>query len=136
MDLLDLEVEETSTLELLDSADQPLTGDDEKPITVLLYGPGSKQYQRAKTSQSNRYLRRMARKGSNADATSEERVTDDANLLTACTASFSDNFKYGGEPASDHIADIYRNPKLGFLGEQVAKHIGEWSNFTKGSTPA
>lgn len=136
MDLLELEVEETSTLALLSTTDQPLIGDDGKPITVTVYGPGSKQYQRAKTNQSNRYLRRMGRKGSNADATSEERITDDANLLTACTVSFSDNFKYGGEPASDHIADIFKNTKLGFIGEQVAKHIAEWGNFTKGSTPA
>ncbi len=134
MDLLDLEVDETSTVELDDVFEQPLMGDDGKQITAVVYGPGSKQYQRAKTSQSNRYLRRLAKKGSNAEATSEERIAEDANLLTACTLSFSSNFTYGGKPASECIAEIYRNPKLGYLGEQVAKHIAEWSNFTKEST--
>jgi hypothetical protein len=137
MDIRTFAVEETSVLALLGADDAPLVGEDGKPMTVTLYGPGSKPYSKAQAAQQNRMIDKLKRKGK-SDQSAEEKAREQAEFLAGCTKEFSSNIEYpNGNGASLtgealHKA-VYADTSIGFIAEQVGKHLGEWGNFTKGS---
>lgn len=133
MDIKKYAVTPTSKLHLRDANDELMYADDAKalPISVNLYGPGSKQYARAQAAQNNRMIDKLKRKGK-SDQTAEQRAAEAAEFLSDCTESF-ENLEY------DTLADralaiaVYSDVSIGFIADQVAKHIGDWANFTKPS---
>lgn len=133
MDIRKHAVSETATLHLRDAAEELMYADDEckKPCRVVVYGPGSKQYARAQAAQSNRLIERMRKKGK-ADQTAEDAAKEKAEFLAACTASF-ENIEYDQLQGQDLFKAVYADHSVGFIADQVAKHLGEWGNFTKGS---
>ena len=52
-DITTLAATDTSTLELVGADDAPLFDDKGKPLSITVYGPGSKVYQRAQARQQN-----------------------------------------------------------------------------------
>lgn len=137
-------VEQTSVLHLHDANDDPMYAegdggkpDKSKPMTVTLYGPGSKQHARATAAQNNRMVDQLKRKGKTSQ-TAEQRRDEQAQFLSACTVRF-DNVTYetdtGAKLEGDALAKaIYSDPEIGFIVDQVAKHLGDWSNFSMPST--
>jgi hypothetical protein len=130
MDIRKHAVSETTTLHLRDAAEE-LMFDGDKPVTVTVYGPGSKQYAKAQTGQSNRLIDRMKKKGK-ADQTAEESAKEKAEFLAACTHSM-DGIEYDGLTGEALHKAVYSDISIGFIADQVAKHVGDWANFTKGS---
>ena len=138
MDIRKLAAEETAFVHLRNAAEelQYETGADGKPdetkaIGVTVYGPGTKTYARAKAEQNKRILAVMRKKGKtglSADETAEET----ARFLADCTKSF--HFIEYDDLQGDalHLA-VYADKTIGFIGEQVGAHLGNWANFTKGS---
>ena len=120
-------------LGLLSATEEPIIGSDGQPVTVTVYSPGSKAYAKAQAAQQNRMIDKLKKRGK-SDQTAEEKARELADHLTACTASFSDNFEYQGLEGAELIRAVYMNPKLGYIAEQVGKHIGDWSNFSKPAT--
>lgn len=139
MDIKKFAVEPTSVLHLCDAKEDPMYAEDaegkadlSKPITVKLYGPGSKQYARAMSRQNNRIVDKLKRKGK-ADQSAEQRAEEQAEFLAACTVGF-ENLEYDQLQGDALAKAVYSDPSLGFIPDQVSKHIGEWSNFSKVST--
>lgn len=139
MDIKKFSVEPTSRLHLRDANDELMYAEDaegkpdqKKPIVVVLYGPGSKQHAKALTVQSNRLVERLKRKGKN-DLTPEQRTEEQAAFLTGCTVSF-ENLEYDDLTGDALAKAVYSDLSLGFIADQVAKHLGEWANFSKVST--
>ena len=129
MDLRKIAVEETSTLHLLDASDNPLYDGKDKPVTVTLYGPGSKAYARAQAARNNRVMDKLRKKGK-ADQTAEQTAEENALFLSACTISMS-NIEYDKLEGEALFKAVYSDTSIGFIAEQVGKHLGEWGNFTK-----
>jgi hypothetical protein len=132
VDIRKFAVEETSILELVGADEAPLKGEDGKPMTVTLYGPGSKAYARAQAAQSNRMIDKLKKKGK-TDQSAEEKAREQAEFLAGCTKEFSSNIEYDGLKGDVLYRAVYADSSIGFIAEQVAKHIGEWGNFSKGS---
>lgn len=126
-------VVETSTLELRGADDSPLIGDDDRPMTVTVYSPGSKPYARAQAAQSNRLIDKLKRRGK-MDQSAEEKSAEQALFLTGCTKEFSANVGYEELIGDDLFKAIYSDASIGFIAEQVGKHLGDWGNFTTAST--
>lgn len=101
-----------------------------KPVAVLLYGPATDEYVRAKAEIERegaaRVFRAMNSNKNKKKGTEEDREAD-AKFLTAVTASF-ENFPYPGGAFA-----IYREPRLKYIGNQVQAHINDLGNFFKGS---
>jgi hypothetical protein len=141
-DLSTLAASDTSVLHLKDAddnllyADGPAGGDGKPtqlPVTVTVYGPGSKEHARASTAQSNKQLKRLRKKG-DVVLVADDVAEDGADFLTAITASF-ENLAYKGEPVTtrEQIRAVYLDRQIGFIGDQINEHVKSWSNFTKGS---
>lgn len=135
MNIKKFAVEPTKRLHLRDAADQLMYADAEKtlPMAVNLYGPGSKQYVRAKAAQSNRMMEKLKRKGK-IEQTAEQNTAETAEFLTACTSSW-ENVEYDQLTEANALSmAVYSDESIGFIADQIAKELNEWSNFTKPST--
>lgn len=125
---------ETSVLHLRNGADELLFDSDKNPVTVTVYGPGSRAYADAQAKAQNRAIERLKKKGK-LDQSAEEKAQEQAELLAACTVSFN-NFggaKNDGTSSQADFLKVYADPKLGFVAQQVQAHIGDWAHFTGGS---
>jgi hypothetical protein len=130
MDIRTKAVQPTHTLHLRDASDE-LMYDDGKPVTVTVYGPGSKQFAKAQASQQNRMLDSLKRKGK-TDQTAEQKRAEQAEFLTECTSEFG-NLTYGDLTGTAMAKAVYSDIEIGFIADQVAKDIGDWANFSKPS---
>jgi len=129
-DISKLAVNETTDIHLRGADDEPLFDENGKPMTITVNGPGTKSFAKAQSARNKAVLERFQRKGKNkADTTLEE----SAEFLAAVTVSFN-NFQYGEMEGFDQFKACYLDTKIGFIAEQVNKELGDWSNFTKGST--
>lgn len=132
MDIRKFAVEETSVLALLASDETPMIGEDNQPMTITVFGPGSKQYGRAQAANQNRMIDKLKKKGK-ADQTADDKLREQAEFLAGCTKEFSPNIECDGLKGDALHKAVYMDASIGFIAEQVAKHIAEWGNFTKGS---
>lgn len=125
-------VAETSDLHLRSATDELLYDDKGKPLTVTVCGPGSKTYAKAAAAQQNKAIEKLKRKGK-LDQSAEDKAREQACFLAAVTVSFN-NFGYGsGLEGAEMFKAAYADTAIGFVAEQVGKHVGDWANFTKGS---
>jgi hypothetical protein len=134
------EMEETGVLHLRDAGDELMYAEGEdgapdlaKPMRIYLYGPGSKQYAKALAARDNRWIERMKRRGKVAQS-AEEKVRDQAELLTACTQSFENLDTGSGATGEALYLEVYTSLKLSFISTQANAFLNETANFTKGST--
>ncbi|MBX3629311.1 MAG: hypothetical protein KF908_05230 [Nitrosomonas sp.] len=134
MDIRKFAVNPTSRLHLRDANNELMYADDAKtlPIAVNLFGPGSKEYSKAKSAQNNRLVNKMKTQGK-TNQTPEEITAESAEFLAACTESW-ENMEYGDCQGNDLSLAVYSDRTIGFISDQVAGHLGSWSNFTKGSS--
>lgn len=134
MDIRKFAVEQTGRLHLRDASEELMYADAAKqlPMAVILSGPGSKQYSRAQAAQHNRMIDKLKRKGKTS-STAEQNVAETAEFLADCTIAF-ENVEYEGTEGRDLAIAVYSDTEIGFIADQVAKHLGDWSNFTTPST--
>lgn len=131
-DIRKFAVTPTARLALRDASDELMLTDDGKEIAVNVYGPGSKQYAKAQAAQQNRMLDKLKRKGK-TDQTAEQKAAEAAELLTDCTESW-ENLDYDKLKGDALSKAVYSDQSIGFIADQVAKFIGDWSSFKKVST--
>ena len=131
MDIRTKAVSETGRLHLRDAAEELMYTADSKEVAVNVYGPGSKQYAKAQAAQQNRAVDMLKRKGK-TDQTAEQRRQENAEFLADCTESF-ENLTYGDLTGRALAIAVYSDTSIGFIADQVAKHIGDWANFSKPS---
>lgn len=121
-----LAARDTFVHELTNANDEPLRDAEGNRLSVTVYGPGSKAYQKANAERTQRLMKRMQRKGK-ADMSAEEQTRENALFLAACTVSFN-GWAYHGDATAFEAA--YADPSIGFIADQVAKAIGDWANFS------
>lgn len=131
MDIRTKAVKPTGRLHLRDAADEPMFTPEGKEVAVNVYGPGSKQYAKAQAAQQNRMIDKMKRKGK-TDQTAEQKAAEQAEFLRDCTESF-EHLTYEDLTGSALAHAVYADQSIGFIADQVAKYIGDWSNFSQPS---
>ena len=133
-DITTLAATDTSIVELVGGDDAPLFDDKGKRLSITVYGPGSKVYQRAQARQQNQLMDKIKKRGK-MDQSAEEKLAEQAEFLAACTVSFN-AFTYPPAEGLEGAAlfrKAYEDPSIGFIASQVAAHINDWANFTKSS---
>jgi hypothetical protein len=135
MDVSALKVADTAAIHVKNAAGEPLY-DGDKPVRIIIYGPGSRQFATVETRQTNRAVRRMAENdGKITAATAEERVAETAEDLAAVTVAF-ENLSLGDKQGHELFLAVYGDPALGFIARQVSRHLADWGNFKPGSAAA
>lgn len=129
-DISRLAVAATSIIELEDPNGESLVNDNGEIMSVTIYGPGSKQFQKA-SGIRNRAILDYVRKGGKKLKDDEQRELD-ADFLASCTVSFN-GFGYKDLTGYEMFKHAYLDPSIGFVSEQINKAIGDWSNFTQAS---
>lgn len=127
-EITSLAAKDTFILELVNANDDPLLDAQGVRLTVTLFGPGSKPYNRAQSERTQRMMNTMAGRGK-IKMNAKDEADENARFLAACTESFNG---WGYQGAADEIAihAAYLDKKIGFIADQVAKAVGDWANFT------
>lgn len=123
-------VEETGVLELRDAGDEPMIGEDKKPMTITVFGPGSKQYAKAQAAQQNRMIDKLKKKGK-TEETADEKAKEQAEFLSGCTKEFSSNITVEQLKGDALFKAVYSDRTIGFVAEQVGRFLNDWSSFKK-----
>ena len=129
-DITQYELDETATLTVQNArGDDDLIGaDGVNPVTIELYGGGSRQMVKAlhkAGQQAQARLQQMIR--GKVDKKSAEIADQEmTEKLATCTKAIN-NF-----PVPP--ADLYANPKLGYITKQVVKFLDDDANFAKALT--
>ena len=105
------------------------------PVTIPVYGPGSRHYAVAAAKRQTRNIAAMNKRGKIVVVADDEQ-TNAAEWLADITGDFSANFLY--PPAADKIGRdlkiaVFSDRTVGFIGDQIADEVKDWANFSKGS---
>lgn len=116
--------------ELLYALDENGKPDLNRPLTITLYGPGSKIWRHAehKVSQANQMTTFAAIRGKQTKETAEEAHERIANRWAECTVSLN-NFDH-----PNGVVGLYKQIDLGFILDQVVRFATDWKNFPAAST--
>lgn len=133
MDVSQLEVPNTAIIHIEFPGVGKLYSDKEKtkPTTIEVFGPASDEAvaQRRKISRDARQM--VAKNGAKAIAKRSQEEIEDAEIdhLVAMTSCVK-NLEYNGKAISrENINIVYRDPKMGWLVDQVKEKISGWENF-------
>jgi hypothetical protein len=126
-DISKLAAKDTAIVELDGPDGEPLENEKGERLSITVFGPGSKQFQKAQGVR-NRAILDHVRKGGKKMKDDDQRELD-AEFLASCTASFN-NFVYKDMSGYDQFKSAYSDASIGFIAEQVNKAIGDWGNFT------
>lgn len=98
------------------------------PMSVTVYGPGSKVFKAAQAVSQKTYNATFNRGKSRE--TPDQQDARVAAFLSACTVSFN-NFTYnGGDPTDrETFRACYLDAKRGWIKDQVNDEMGDWANF-------
>lgn len=128
-DISKYELEETAVLTVQNAkGDDDLIGADGKnPVTITLYGGGSRQMVKAqhKAGQAAQLRLQQLVRGKVDKKASETAEQEMVDKLVICTKEI-DNFPVAA-------ADLYANQKLGYITRQVIKFLDDDANFAKPS---
>lgn len=133
MDIRTAAVAATAFLHLRDKKDNLMyeagpdgQPDESKPVGITLYGPGSKEYNKASVAKANRLMDRVKKK--KADSTAEENTEINVNFFVACTEQFH-HIELDGLTGVQLQKAVYAEPTLGYIPEQVSRFLNDWGNF-------
>ncbi len=132
MDVSSLKAAATAAIHVKNAAGEPLF-DGDKPVRIIVHGPGSRAYSIVETRQTARVLKRMNENdGKMTAATADERRIETAEDLAEVTINF-ENLTNGEKQGKELFEAVYGDPELGYITRQVTKHLADWGNFRPGS---
>lgn len=138
MDLSTLSASETAVIKLTHPATGEPLADNGKPLTVTIYGPGSRQHQQMRTARDRRIMAAaMAanKPGAKSEPDADKDRADTATDLAACTASIS-GWDYKGKTDADAIKAAYADASMSWLADQVSRALNDWASFLPESATA
>lgn len=124
-------VADTGILHLADETGEKMY-DGDKPVTVEVYGPGSKVFLKAQSENEDRLINRMATGKSKQVDSPEAKARRQAEFLADTTVGFTGMGYDELQGREMHVA-IYGDSSIGFIGKQVREFQADWGNFSKGS---
>lgn len=133
MDLSTLEVPETADVHIEHPKAGKLytDGDKGKPVIITVHGPASDAAVKQRRKATNELHRLIAKKGKKGfgQRSAEESEEDEVQRLVALTSSVS-NLEYNGEEITpQNIDQVYSDPKMGWLVDQIKGKLLSWEDF-------
>lgn len=143
-DIRKIAIGATAKMPVCDVDGNPMMADNGEPVTITFYGPGSREFVRAKAEIQNEVMEEMqaaaeatkeAEKNKKKGGKAEQKPEIDleaagrrtAKLLAKVTASL-DNFDYPGGPEA-----LFNDPTLGHITEDANTFVVKRGNFKQSS---
>lgn len=122
-DLADFEARDSAWLDVQNKKDDGPLLFNGQPVRVEIRSPGTREALNAqhKLEVANTTRTYAAMRGKTTKETVESKRAERAEKLGAVTVGF-ENF-----PVSP--AEVFSNPKMGWLTDQIAAFHGDWANF-------
>lgn len=119
----DLEASDTAWLEVQNKKDDGPLMFSGQPVRIQVRSPGTREALSAQHKQEQAQTAKTfaAMRGKPTKETVDDKIKVGAEKLAAVTAQIENL------PVSP--VELYGNPKLGYIAEQVAKFHGDWGNF-------
>ncbi|MEO7494721.1 MAG: hypothetical protein ABIT83_17545 [Massilia sp.] len=119
----DFEARDTAWLDVQNKKDDGPLLFNGNPVRIEVRSPGTKEAMDAqhRIDTATTVKTFAAMRGKHAKETVEGNIAQRAEKLCAVTAQI-ENFPVSAK-------DLYSNPKLGYIIEQVVKFHGDWANF-------
>lgn len=124
IDTTDLEVEDTTIVELDDKHGNELIKDGQR-CSITLWGPGTKEFARAKAEAKIRAMKTIRHK----KADPEGDAASTASFLASITVSFNNFGLTQADQTRQAFREFYLNPKVGYITTKVDESAGDWANF-------
>lgn len=125
IDTSDLEVEDTTIVELDDKHGNELLGKNGERRSITIWGPGTAQFAKARAQAKVRSMKSI--RNSKPDPEGDNAAT--AAFLSAITISFN-NFDIADADQTQKVfREFYLNPKVGYITNKVDSAGGDWANF-------
>ena len=132
-DISEIAVPETAVIHLEFPGIGPLYADDAdtQPVTITVFGPSSPAavaHRKKVTRDARRWIEKRGMKGVWKQS-DDELEAQDLERLMVLTADVS-NLTYQGETmTAATIGRVYKDPKMGWLVDQVKERLGSWDDF-------
>lgn len=129
-DLRTLSIDETANLPVRDATGEPQFDADNQPITITLYGPGTKKFQRAKHAAEERHnARTVARmQGNGGKISAEDKTQERAEFLASVTVSIN-GASVGDKVGHEAFKALYADITLGHIADDADKFLADRGNF-------
>lgn len=130
MDLSEIDIPDTAEIHIEVPGQGKLYADEgrTKPSMIVVYGPASPQAIELGKKLRRDIMQRMQKKGQRG-VFSGDPESDEIDRLCALTADVQ-NVIYKGKPVKrETVREIYSDPKLGFIREQVREKLAGWEDF-------
>lgn len=133
-DLRTLSIGETANMPVRDATGDPQFDADNQPITITLYGPGTKKFQRAKHAlEERKNARTFARMQGNGDKQSaDDKIQERAEFLASVTVSIN-GASVGDKTGHEAFKALYADITLGHIADDADKFLADRGNFKAAS---
>ncbi|WP_114968546.1 hypothetical protein [Rhodoferax ferrireducens] len=122
-----------ATMAVRDASGEAQVDEAGEPLTITLYGPGSKQHQKARHAaeerNSTRVLSRMQGRAGDKQSAADK-AAENAEFLAACTVSFN-GFGCGDLTGHELFKAVYADLEIGHIADDAMKFLAERANFLK-----
>lgn len=132
--ILSKKLSDTTVITLRDPSDDSLMfadAEETQPLTIELYGRSSKQYRQwmARTLRKQE-AEKAANRGKLKSKPLEETLRENAEFLATVSIKAT-NFDMNGVAidSEDMFVQLYSDPSLSWIGDQVSEALSENSNF-------
>lgn len=121
--LADLEARDTAWLEVQSKQDDGPLLFNGQPVRIEVRSPGTREALEAQHKQEQAQTTKTfaAMRGKPVKETVNDKIAATAEKLAAVTASI--------DGLAISPVELYKNPRLGYIAEQVQRFHGDWANF-------
>ncbi len=129
---------ESAPIELVDGEANPIYNEQGDPMSVTVFGPGSKIWQQAEAEMRRRKVSRIDKARGKLTAAVDNDREDEIEFLVRITVSLN-GWTYphpeGGQwpAAAEMYRALYSDDEVGFIRDHLYREARDWGNFTKAS---
>lgn len=131
-----LAIAATADMPVRDASGEPQFDAAGNPLSITLYGPGTKRFQKAKHAADERAnTRTFARMQGKSEGkqSAEEKNAERAQFLAEVTESFN-YFGYEDKAGFEMFKAAYADIEIGHMADDTDKWLAERGNFKKASS--
>lgn len=133
VNILEKCVAEVSDLPVKNVDGSPMLDAAGAPVTVTVFGPGTKVWQVADATRRRKAMKRTREANGKIEAALDNNDEDSIEFLCTIVKRFNNLEFPGAQGDKETVAAVFNEPKLGYIRDHLMEDTRSWENFTKAS---